>query len=109
MSEFKTLDSSQPATLGAVVEVITRLSTYSKVEILGLVSSGKIQELFPFRSSRENDLPPDTVAEEDLELASPLSPSREKRAAIVQASMPSSRRPGGRRGASRGRKIFSKR
>ena len=109
MSEFKTLDASQPATLGAVVEAITRLSTYSEVEILELVSAGKIRELFPFRSNRTSELPPDTVAEEDLEEASPMPPSHEKRAAIIQSSMAPSRPRGARAGANRGRKVFSKR
>ncbi len=49
MSEFMQLEASSPATLGAVVEAVTRLSTFSEAQILELVSAGKIRELFPFR------------------------------------------------------------
>lgn len=44
ISEFIELDAKAPATLGAVVEAITRLSTLGEAEILELVSKGKIQE-----------------------------------------------------------------
>lgn len=89
MSEFIKLDANSPATLSAVVEAVTRLSTYSEAQILELVSEGKLHELFPFRP-RAQDLPADTVAEEDLVEASPLPMSRERRAALIQSSMPSS-------------------
>jgi hypothetical protein len=108
MSEFIKLDANQPATLGAVVEAVTRISTYTEVEILELVSAGKIRDLFPFSPNRAGDLPSDTVAEEDLKEASPMPPSRRQRAAIIEASMPPSR-SNTRRGAGRGRKMSSKR
>ena len=52
MSEFMQLDAEAPATLGAVVEAVTRLSTLSEAKILELVSAGKIAELFPFKPYR---------------------------------------------------------
>jgi len=55
------LDAKAPATLGAVVEAVTRLSTLSEANILEIVSAGKIAELFPYtppdravRSSEKN-------------------------------------------------------
>jgi hypothetical protein len=90
MSEFSKLDANAPATLGAVVEAVTRLSTFSEAQILELVSAGKIKDLFPFRPSRPDELPADTVNESDLEEASAMPLSRERRAALIQASMPSS-------------------
>jgi hypothetical protein len=88
MSEFIELDAKAPATLGAVVEAITRLSTLGEAEILELVSAGKIQEAFPFRPNPVTDLGPDFVAEEDLIEASPEPMTREEHAAHIQASMP---------------------
>jgi len=87
MSEFIKLEANSPATLGAVVEAVTRLSTLSEAQILELVSAGKIQELFPFHP-RSEALPADTVAEEDLVEASALPLSRERRAALIQSSVP---------------------
>jgi hypothetical protein len=109
MSEFKELDAKTPATLGAVVEAITRLSTLGEPELLQLVSAGKIQESFPFRPNEVSDIGPDSVAEEDLVEASPEPFSREQRAAHIQASMPSSRQARARAGSGRGRRVFSKR
>jgi hypothetical protein len=88
MSEFIKLEASAPATLGAVVEAMTRLSTLSEAHILELVSAGKIQELFPFRPNRVDALPADTVDEGDLVEASALPLSAERRAALIQSSMP---------------------
>jgi hypothetical protein len=48
MSKFMLLDAKAPATLGAVVEAVSRLSTLSEARILELVSAGKISELVPF-------------------------------------------------------------
>jgi hypothetical protein len=98
MSEFRELDAKAPATLGAVVEAITRLSTLGEVEILKLVSQGKIQEVFPFRPNPVSDIGPDFVSEEDLVEASPEPLSREDRAAHIRESMPTRRE----------RKFFSK-
>lgn len=82
------LEANAPATLGAVVEAVTRLSTYSEAQILELVSAGKIQELFPFRPTRPDELPPDTVEEGALVEASAMPLSRKQRAALMQSSMP---------------------
>jgi hypothetical protein len=48
MSEFMKLDVAAPATLGAVVDAVTLLSTLSEATILEMVSAGRIAELFPF-------------------------------------------------------------
>jgi hypothetical protein len=90
MSEFSKLEANAPATLGAVVEAVTRLSTFSEAQILELVSAGKIKDLFPFRPNRSDELPADTVNESELTEASAMPLSRERRAALIQASMPAS-------------------
>lgn len=109
MSEFIELDAKAPATLGAVVEAITRLSTLGETEILELVSAGKIQEVFPFRPNHGTDVGPDFVAEEELVEASPEPLTREKRAAHIQASMPGSRKSSSRVPTGRAKKQLSKR
>ncbi len=83
------LEASKAATLGAVVEAVTRLSTYPEAQILALVSAGKLKELFPFRPTRPEVLPRDTVEERELVEASAMPLSREQRDALVQSSMPS--------------------
>lgn len=108
MSEFLELDAKAPATLGAVVEAITRLSTLGEAEIMKLVSAGKIQEIFPFRPNPVTDIGPDFVSDEDLVEASAEPLSREERAAHIQESMPARREPRPRAGSSRSRKLFSK-
>jgi hypothetical protein len=90
MGEFSKLEANAPATLGAVVEAVSRLSTFSEAQILELVSTGKIQDLFPFRPNRPDELPADTVDESELKEASAMPLSRERRAALIQASMPAS-------------------
>jgi hypothetical protein len=92
MSEFSKLEANAPATLGAVVEALTRLSTFSEAQILELVSAGKIKDLFPFRPNRPDELPADTVDESELQEASAMPLSDERRAALIQASMPASSR-----------------
>jgi hypothetical protein len=109
MSEFRELDARAPATLGSVVEAITRLSTLGEAEVLELVSTGKIQEMFPFRPNSVTDIGPDFVAEEDLVEASPEPLSPEERAAHIHASMPRPRANGARRGSRRARRASSKR
>jgi hypothetical protein len=109
MSEFIELDAKAPATLGAVVEAITRLSTLGEAKIMELVSAGKIQEVFPFRLNPVTDIGPDFVAADDLVEASPEPLSRAERAAHIQESMPARRESRARPGSSRGRKLFSKR
>jgi hypothetical protein len=88
MSEFIKLKAGAPATLGAVVEAVTRLSTYSEAQILELVSTGKIKDVFPFCSTRPEELPADRVEESELVEASAMPLSRERRAALIQSSMP---------------------
>lgn len=90
MSKFNKLEANTPATLGAVVEAVTRLSTFSEAQILELVSAGKINDLFPFRPSGPIDLPADTVDESELQEASAIPLSSERRTALVHASMPAS-------------------
>jgi hypothetical protein len=88
MSEFLKLEADAPATLGAVVEAITRLSTYPEAELLELVSAGKIRDVFPFRPTAPTDLGPDTVDEDELVEASAMPLSREHHAALIQSSLP---------------------
>jgi hypothetical protein len=108
MSEFIELDAKAPATLGAVVEAISRLSTLGEAQIMELVSAGKIQEVFPFRPNPVTDLGPDFMAEKDLVEASPEPLSREERTAHIQESMPVRRESRARTGSSRRGKLFSK-
>jgi hypothetical protein len=89
MSKFKKLEANSPATLGAVVEAVTHLSTLGEAQILELVSAGKIKEVFPFRPNLRGTPPADTVDERDLDEASALPLSRKRRAALIHASMPS--------------------
>jgi hypothetical protein len=93
MSEFKHLDTEAPARMGAVVEAVIRLSTFSERQILELVSNGQLGELFPFHP-KSQEMPPDFVAEEHIKEASPLPLSRERRAAVIQSSMPRAARAG---------------
>jgi hypothetical protein len=88
MSQFLKLEADAPATLGAVVEAVTRLSTYPEAELLELVSAGKIRDVFPFRPAPPTDLAPDTMAEAELVEASVMPLSREHHAALIQASLP---------------------
>jgi hypothetical protein len=88
MSEFMQLDAKAPATLGAVVEAVTRLSTLSEARILELVSAGKIADLFPFKPSGDQPVSSDTVAEQDLVEASALPLNRKQRDALIQSSLP---------------------
>src|SRR5580698_11206096 len=88
MSEFMRLDAKAPATLGAVVEAVTHLSTLSEAQILELVSAGKIADLFPFKPAGDQPIPSDTMAEEDLVEASALPLNRQQRDALIQSSLP---------------------
>lgn len=72
----------------AVVEAFTRLSTFSETQILEPASEGKVKDLFTLHP-RSDELPVDTVAEQDLVEASAVSLSREQRAALIQSSIPS--------------------
>jgi hypothetical protein len=88
MSKFMQLDAEAPATLGAVVEAVTRLSTLSEAKILEFVSAGKIAELFPFRPTGGRPIPSDTLAEEELVEASASPLNRKQRDALIQSSLP---------------------
>ncbi len=81
------LEESQPATLGAVVDAVTRIGLLGEAKILEMVSAGKLKELFPFKPSLA-DVPPDAVEEGELTEASPMPLSRERRASLIQSSMP---------------------
>jgi len=91
--EFMQLDPKAPATLEAVVEAVMRLSILSEPQILELVSAGKLSEVFPFRSKRGEQIPPDFVSEEDLAEASATALSPDERHALIQSSMPAERKP----------------
>ena len=75
MGEFRQYDAEAPATLEAVVEAVTRLSTLSEVKILELVSAGKVADLFPLKPAGDQPVPTDAMAEEELleASASPLT------------------------------------
>jgi hypothetical protein len=88
MSEFMRLDAKAPATLGAVVEAVAHLSTLSEAQILELVSAGRIGELFPFKPAADEPIPSDTVADEDLVVASAAPLTRKQRDALIESSLP---------------------
>ena len=90
MNELLPLETGSPAPLPAVVAAITRLSAFSEAQILELISAGKLHEIFPFLPASPEALPPDTVGEDALVAASAMPWSRERRAALIQTSMPSS-------------------
>jgi len=88
MSEFMLLDAKAPATMEAVIEAVTRLSTFSEAQILELVSAGKMKDLFPFKPASDQEVPADTAADEELAEASASPLNREQRRALIQSSMP---------------------
>ncbi len=88
MSEFMRLDAKAPATLGAVVEAVAHLSTLSEAHILELLSAGRIAELFPFKPATDEPIPSDTVADEDLMVASAVPLTRKRRDALIESSLP---------------------
>jgi hypothetical protein len=90
MSEFMRLDARAPATLGAVVEAVARLSALSEAQILELVSAGRIGELFPFKPAADEPIPSDTEADEDLVVASATPLTRRQRDALIESSLPAS-------------------
>jgi hypothetical protein len=92
MSEFMLLDAKAPATLGAVVEAVARLSTLSEAQILELVSAGKVAEWFPFKPASQHALPADTLTEEELTEASASPLSRKQRDTLIQSSLPAAPR-----------------
>src|ERR1035438_6947093 len=88
MSEFMQLDAKAPATLGAVVEAVTRLSTLGEAKILELVAAGKRGDLFPCKPTGDQPIPSDTMAEEELVEASASPLIRKQRDALIQSSLP---------------------
>jgi hypothetical protein len=92
MSKFMLLDEKEPATLGAVLEAVTRLSTLGEARILELVSAGRIGELFPFKPAAGEPIPADTAAEEELVEAGATPLTSEQREALIHASLPHARR-----------------
>ena len=92
MSEFRHLDTKEPAEMGTVLEAVVRLSTLSEDEILSLVSERHLEDSFSF-SAQAQEPPPDFVDEADLDEASALPLSRPNREALIQASMPPSGSP----------------
>jgi hypothetical protein len=88
MSKFMQLNAKAPATLGAVVEAVTRLSTLSEDKILEIVSAGKIAELFPYAPAADRPVPADTMADEELVEASAAPLKREQREALIHSSLP---------------------
>ena len=88
MSEFMRLDTKAPATLGAVVEAVTRLSALGEARILELVSAGKITDVFAFVPTGDPPIPSDTLAEEELVEASPSALNRNERGTLIQSSLP---------------------
>jgi hypothetical protein len=88
MSKFMQLDANAPASLGAVVEAVTRLSTLGEAKILEIVSAGKIAEHFPYKPLGNEAVPSDTTAEEDLVEASALPLNKKQRDALLHASLP---------------------
>jgi hypothetical protein len=101
MSKFMRLDAKAPATLGAVVEAVTRISTLSEAKILELVSAGKIADVFPYAPAAKAPIPADTMAEEELVEATAQPLNRRQRDALIAHSLPTSaaqkRRAAGKR------------
>ena len=97
MSEFMLLDAKAPATMEAVIEAVTRLSTFSEAQILELVSAGKMKDLFPFKPASDQEVPADTAADEELAEASASPLNREQRRALIQSSMPAAATSSSRR------------
>lgn len=88
MSKFMELNAKSPATLGAVVEAVARLSTLGEAKILEIVTTGKLHEVFPYAPPTKRALPADTLAEEELVEASAAPLKRSQREALIQSSLP---------------------
>lgn len=76
-----------PATLESVVAAVMRLSALDEAELLDLVSTGRLDEVFPFRPGGAQRAPADFVAEADLIEASPKPLKRRERHALIQSSI----------------------
>jgi hypothetical protein len=88
MSKFKQLHANAPATLGAVVEAVTRLSTLGEAKILEIVTAGDIAKYFPYEPPAGRPIPADTLSDEELEEASAAPLKRQQRDALIQSSLP---------------------
>ncbi len=86
------LDAKSPATLGAVVEAVARLSTLGEAKILEIVTAGKLHEIFPYAPPAGRALPADTLAEEELVEASAAPLKRSQREALIQSSLPAAQK-----------------
>ncbi|HTY50435.1 MAG TPA: hypothetical protein VMB48_12175 [Steroidobacteraceae bacterium] len=85
------MELSGPATLSAVVQAVVRLAALDESEVLQLASSGELRRAFPFRPAPPEQEPADFVGADELVQASPGPLSAEKRAALIQSSMPERR------------------
>ncbi|MEA3160415.1 MAG: hypothetical protein QOD95_1963 [Gammaproteobacteria bacterium] len=88
MNKFMQLHANAPATLGAVVEAVTRLSTLGEAKILEIVTAGDIAKYFPYEPPADRPVPADTLSEEELVEASATPLKRQQRAALIQSSLP---------------------
>jgi hypothetical protein len=81
-----------PATLNAVVAAVIAASRYDESELQEIASEGSLRKLFPFMS-RAIDIPPDTMAREQLRRASAFPIGTKARKALVLTSMSSTVHP----------------
>jgi hypothetical protein len=88
MSKFMRLHANAPATLGAVVEAVTRLSTLGEAKILEIVTAGNIAKYFPYEPPADRPIPADTLPDEELMEASAAPLRRQQRDALIQSSLP---------------------
>jgi hypothetical protein len=88
MSKFMRLHANAPATLGAVVEAVTRLSALGEANILEIVTAGNIAKYFPFEPPAGRPLPADTLSDEELVEASAAPLKRQQRDALIRSSLP---------------------
>jgi len=88
MSKIMRADLKRPATLQAVLEAVVRLGEHDESQVLELAAAGRLQELFPFKPAAA-PMPADFVAEADLVEASPLPLGADRRARLMQLSLPS--------------------
>jgi hypothetical protein len=87
MSKFMRLHANAPATLGAVVEAVTRLSALGEANILEIVTAGNIAKYFPFEPPADRPIPADTLSDEELVEASAAPLKRQQRDALIRSSL----------------------
>ena len=88
MSKIMKMDLKAPASLQAVLEAVVRLGTHDESQILELAAAGRLQELFPFKPASVAPAA-DFVSEAALVEASPLPLDADRRARLMQSSLPS--------------------